>query len=113
MPISGPGGGGGGGGEGFSLGPIQNTFGTSTTANEAAAETLRNTYATANAAWLAEYNGDRSFYIQLVWTGGAESFQRRNAAGTGWEDVTFIVRACEGVCRVRMGRRGVSSSTPT
>ena len=68
---------GGGGGSGFSLGPVQNTFGTSTTANESAAETLRNTYATANAAWLAEYNADRSFYIQLVWTGGAESFQRQ------------------------------------
>ena len=89
-------GGGGGGGGGFSLGPAQNTFGTSTTATRAAAETLRNTYATANAAWLTEYNGDRSFYIQLVWTGNASVVQRRTAAGTGWEDVTGIIRGGRG-----------------
>ena len=88
--------GGGGGGGGFSLGPAQNTFGTSTTASESAAQTLRNTYATANADWLTEYNDDRSFYIQLVWTGNASVIQRRNAAGTGWEDVTGIIRGGRG-----------------
>ena len=87
---------GGGSGGGFSLGPAQNTFGTATTANRAAAEALRDTYANANTAWLAEYDGDRSFYIQLVWTGNASVVQRRNAAGTGWEDVTGIIRGTRG-----------------
>ena len=51
-----PPGGGGGGGSVLGLGPAQNTFGDAATANRAAAETLRDTYATANAAWLAQYN---------------------------------------------------------
>ena len=98
MPIQGPAGGAGGsGGGGFSLGPADNTFGVSTTANRAAAETLRNTYALANAAWLAEYTADRSFFIQLVWTGNASVVQRRNAGGTAWEDVTGIIRGGQGV----------------
>ena len=88
--------GGGGGGSGFGLGPKDNTFGTTSTANRAAAETLRNTYATANAAWLTEYNGDRSFWIQLVWTGNAFVVQRRNSAGTAWEDVTPVIRGGTG-----------------
>ena len=95
MPISG-GGSGGGGGSGFSLGPAQNTFGTTSTATRAAAETLRNAYATANATWLAEYDGDRSYWIQLVWTGNASVIQRRNAAGDDWEDVTPVIRGPAG-----------------
>ena len=96
--------GGGGGGAGFTLGPTQNTFGDGTTvttapeysADQAASEALRDTYATANAAWLALYSGDRSFYIRLIWAGNATAFQRRNAAGTGWEDVTRIVPGTTG-----------------
>ena len=96
--------GGRGGGGGFTLGPAQNTFGSATTvttapghtADQAAAETLRDAYATANAAWLALYTGDRSSYIRLIWTGNATAFQRRNAAGTGWEDVTRIVPGTTG-----------------
>ena len=78
MPLEGPFGGGGGGGSGFSLGPSQNVFGVAATANRAAAEALRNTYAGANSTWLDAYNGDRSNWIQLVWTGGAYVIQRRN-----------------------------------
>ena len=52
MPIGRVGGGGGGGVLG--LGPAQNSFGDSSTANRAAAETLRDTYAGANADWLSE-----------------------------------------------------------
>ena len=89
-----PGGSGGGGG-GRSLGPETNTFGTSATASRAAAQTLRNNYASANAAWLAQYNGNRNFVIHLVWNGG-DAFERRNVAGTGWEDVTDLL----------IGRRG-------
>ena len=101
MPISvglesGPAGGSGGGGSGVTLGPIQNTFGTSATANKAAAETLRNTYAASNATWLADYNNDRSFIIRLVWSGNAQAFQRRNAAGTSWEDVTTVAPGVRG-----------------
>ena len=96
--------GGRGGGGGFTLGPAQNTFGSATavttapgyTADQAAAETLRDAYATANAAWLALYTGDRSSYVRLIWTGNATAFQRRNAAGTGWEDVTRIVPGTTG-----------------
>ena len=92
LPIGGRGGGGGG----VTLGPLQNTFGLTTTATKAAAETLRDTYALANAAWLALYTGDRSFLIHLIWTGNAQAYQRRNAAGTGWEDVTSVAPGTPG-----------------
>ena len=85
-----------GGGSGFALGPAQNTFGDSSTADRSAAETLRDTYATANAAWLALYDGDRSNWIELVWTGNANVVQRRNAAGDAWEDVTPVIRGQRG-----------------
>ena len=77
------------------LGPIQNTFGDNSTADRTAAETLRNTYATNNVAWLALYNNNRSFWIRLQWTNGTIE-QRRNVAGDDWEDVTNIVRGNEG-----------------
>lgn len=77
------------------LGPKQNTFGAADTANRAAAEALRNAYANANAAWLAEYNANRSFWIRLVWDDGTVE-QRRNAAGDAWEDVTNVIRGQRG-----------------
>ena len=82
---------GGAGGSGFSLGPKDNTFGVSTTTNRAAAETLRDTYATANTAWLALYDAKASNWIKLDWTGNNYVIQRRNVAGTGWEDVTNVI----------------------
>ena len=85
---------GGGAGGGFALGPETNTFGTAATASRAAAETLRNTYAAANASWLAAYNADKSL-IHLVWDDG-DVVQRRNLAGDAWEDVDYLV----------VGRRG-------
>lgn len=88
MPISF---GGATGGAGFALGPVQNEFATNA---------ARNTYATANAAWLALYNADRSNWIRVG--GAAGAIQRRNAAGTGWEDVTGIVS----------GRAGADSTVP-
>ena len=90
MPISKPGGKGGNGGGGRSLGPSPNVFGTSTTTNRAAAETLRNTQATDDTDWLALYNDDRGNFIQLVWDDG-DVVQRRNVAGDAWEDVTDIL----------------------
>ena len=83
--------GGGTGGGVLGLGPLQNTFGIATTASRAAAKVLLDAYATANAAWLALYTGNKSFWIRLVWNGGVVE-QRRNAAGTGWEDVTNVIR---------------------
>ena len=82
--------GGGAGGGGRTLGPEQNTFGDETTAERAAAEALRNAYTTANAAWLGEYNEDRQNLILLVWADG-EVLQRRNVAGTAWEDAPELI----------------------
>ena len=93
MPGQPPGSGGGGGVLG--LGPAQNTFGDATTANRAAAEALRDAYANAQAAWLALYNENRSFWIRLVWAAGTIE-QRRNAAGDAWEDVTNVIRGRPG-----------------
>ena len=82
MPV---GGNRGGGGSGFSLGPLQNEF------VDAAA---RDAYATANVDWLTQYNDDRANWIR---TGGAAGqVQRRNVAGTAWENVTPIVSGPRG-----------------
>ena len=81
---------------GISLGPETNTFGTSSTTNKAAAEALRNTYASSNSSWLTKYNDNLSYYIRLVWTGNASAIQRRNSGGTSWEDVTSIISGPEG-----------------
>ena len=85
-----------GGGGGRTLGPATNTFGDDTTADRAAAEVLRDAYAGANAAWLAQYDADRTFLILLRWTGGGEVVQRRNLAGDDWEDVTDVIRGPNG-----------------
>ena len=87
---------GGGSGGGRTLGPTRNTFGDSLTADQAAAEALRDAYAGANAAWLAQYNGSRTFLILLQWTGGGEVVQRRNSAGDDWEPVTDVIRGRAG-----------------
>ena len=92
MPFE-PAGGSGGGGV-LGLGPLPNTFGVATTANRAAAEVLRDAQA-ATAAWLTLYNDNLSFWIRLVWSGGVAE-QRRNAAGTGWQDVSNVIRGQTG-----------------
>ena len=69
--------GGSGGGSSYGLGPPTNIF---------ADDTARDTYASANAAWLTQYNDNRGFWIRV----GAD-LQRRNAAGDAWEDVTPVV----------------------
>ena len=85
-----------GGGSGvLGLGPRQNTFGDGTTTDRATAEGLRDTYAGANANWLARYNANLSFWIRLVWSGGSVE-QRRNGAGDDWEDVTNVIRGNAG-----------------
>ena len=82
----------GGGGGALRLGSEQNQF---TGANKAAAESARDSYATANAAWLASYNADTNIYIQLSYA-STRTYQARNVGGTSWEDVTGIIRGAKG-----------------
>ena len=84
--------GGGGGDSGFSLGPEQNEF---------ASNAARDTYAAANAAWLALYNADRAFWIE-----SGVDIQRRNVAGTGWESVAGIIRGATGPGSTVPGPKG-------
>ena len=70
------------GGGGFTEGPATNTF-TGTT--KTIAEAARDTYAAANAAWLAQYDADGTLYITLT-VGTAITFQVR--FGSVWIDAT-------------------------
>ena len=83
-PNSNVGLGGGGGGSGFALGPRPNEFTTAA---------LRDAQATGDADWLALYNGDRSNWVRI----GGITIQRRNAAGTAWENVTGVVVGPAGI----------------
>ena len=72
--------GGGGGGAGFALGPATNTFGVITT-TLAAAITLRDDYATANADWLAQYDGNGALMVRLLHSGTIGATYYVRAAG--------------------------------
>ena len=76
----------------FRLGPETNIF---TGTNRAAATTSRNTYATANPSWLTIYNENLTFFIRLEY-GTNVTYEARNAAGNGWEDVSNIVEGDDG-----------------
>ena len=97
MPADAPtrsqGGGGGGSGGGLTLGPPTNEF---TAATKAAAETLRNTYATANATWLASYDDEPTYTITINWPATPTNtvFQARRSSS--WADVTGLVRGPKG-----------------
>lgn len=70
----------------FTLGPQQNVF---TGANRAAAESARDTYATNNPLWLAEYNSDTGLNIRLEYEDSGNNvavYQVRNQAGDTWLD---------------------------
>ena len=87
-------GGTGGGGGGLTLGPPQNEF---TGANKAAAETARDTYATANATWLAQYDNQPTYVISLAWPASTPTttiYQARR--GGSWADVTGLVTGPKG-----------------
>lgn len=58
---------GGSGGGGFKLGPAQNIFDAGS-GDLAAAEKLRDDYATANPSWLAEYDGNSELNVLLLYT---------------------------------------------
>ena len=92
MPIGVPGGGGGGAG-GLTLGPPTNSF---TAATKAAAETLRNDYATANAAWLAQYDDEPTFTILINWPATPTNTVYQARRGSSWADVTGLVRGPKG-----------------
>ena len=85
-----------GGGGGRTLGPMQNTFGDSSTTDRSTAEGLRDAYAAANSDWLARYDGNHSFLILLQWTGDNEVVQRRNVAGDDWDDVVDVIKGQKG-----------------
>ena len=86
----GGGGGGGGGAGGLTLGPPQNSF---TGASRSAAEGVRNTYATANASWLSQYDAQPTYTIILTW-GSTTIYQARR--GGAWADVTGLLRGPAG-----------------
>lgn len=87
----------GGGASAYGLGPPTNTF---------ADATARDAYATANASWLAEYNGNRFFWIRV-----GTDIQRRNAAGTAWENVTAVVQGPAGPLPTKATNTDVDTET--
>ena len=89
MPII-PGGAiGTGGGGGLTLGPPTNSFNAAT---ETAAETARDTYATANPSWLAQYDAEPTFTIELSWPATPTNTKYQARRGSAWADVTPIIR---------------------
>ena len=79
-----------GGDGGLTLGPATNTFNAAT---ESAAETARDTYAVANAAWLAQYDADPTFTIIITY-GSTTLYQARRSSA--WVNVTGLVRGPAG-----------------
>ena len=83
----------GGGGGGLTLGPAVNTF---TAATKAAAETARDAYAVANAAWLAQYDDEPTFTITINWPATPTDTVYQARRGAAWADVTGLVRGATG-----------------
>ena len=73
-----------GGGAGLGLGPETNQFTT---------VAARNTYATNNADWLAEYDANSAFLVEVT-VSGTTTYYRRN--GSAWEVVTNVVKGGKG-----------------
>ena len=88
MPVARVGGVGGGGG-GLTLGPPTNTF---TAATQAAAETARDTYETANAAWLAQYDDEPTYTIAISWPATPTNTVYQARRASAWADITPIIR---------------------
>ena len=83
----------GGGGGGLTLGPPTNEFNAAT---QALAETARDTYATANATWLAQYDAETTFTIEISWPVVATDTLYQSRRGGAWADVTGLVRGQKG-----------------
>ncbi len=91
--------GGGSGGNGFIVGPADNIFGSTSgtvssipltvlpAANRAAAESVRDAYATGHASWLAEYDANNGIGIYLYFSsGGDEVLVAQVRVGGEWRD---------------------------
>ena len=84
----------GGGGGGLTLGPPTNSF---SGASENAAETARDTYATANATWLAQYDAEPTFTIEISWpVNNPTDTKYQSRRGGAWADVTGLIRGEKG-----------------
>ena len=99
MPIGVPGGTGGGGG-GLTLGPPTNTF---TAATQALAETARDTYALANADWLAAYDEEATYTIQISWPAVVTDTVYQARRSLAWADITPIIRGPRGAASTVAG----------
>ena len=89
-----PAGVGGGGAGGLTLGPPTNEF---SGANRTAAQTARDTYATANASWLAQYDAEPTYTIILEWPAANPTNTIYQARRSGsWADVTGLLRGPQG-----------------
>ena len=83
----------GGGGGGLTLGPPTNSFNAAT---KALAEAARDTYANANAAWLAQYDAEPTFTIEISWPVAATDTVYQSRRGGAWADVTGLIRGQKG-----------------
>ena len=86
-------GGRGSGGGGLTLGPATNEFNGAT---KAAAETARDTYATANPTWLAQYDAEPTFTIIVTWPVVPANTVYQARRVSAWADVTGLVRGPKG-----------------
>ena len=93
MPLLPVGGVGTGGGGGLTLGPPINTF---TAATQALAEDARDDYATANAAWLAQYDAEPTFTIEINWPVAVTDTLYQSRRSGAWADVTGLIRGKKG-----------------
>ena len=71
----------------YAMGPPQSVF---TGATEAAAETARNNYATANPGWKATYQADQRLFVLVRWGNeGNEKATVLLADGVTWREIAF------------------------
>ena len=109
MPLLPVGGVGTGGGGGLTLGPPTNTF---TAATQAAAETARDTYATANPLWLAQYDAEATYTIQISWPAVVTDTIYQARRSSAWADITPIIRGPRGAASTVAGPAGAASTVP-
>ena len=83
----------GGSGGGLTLGPPTNSFNAAT---KSAAETARDTYATANPTWLAQYDAEPTYVIILSWPSTPTDTVYQARRSGAWADVTGLVTGPEG-----------------
>ena len=98
--------------DGVTLGPLENTF---SGANQAAAETARDTWFSADTDRLDAYNDDVSLHIRLRY-GTTTVYQRRNNAGTRWRNTAADPRASTSAVsnlgtRITSNESGVQANT--